>query len=445
MQLLLLRLLLTENFEFMNDHLSDPQITLFHARALSPAAMKAVLEHLAQCIRCRQRSHGHFQATNAYQASTINLSPAWQFQHEHLEAEQVRDFVNESLDQEEQEIAQAHLQTCHECYTEVQNLLAFQAELKTELRHRYGPKPAPKQAWQWRSWWPVWQWRPVMAAMFVTVCVLATMLVLLNQGKKPKTSPIALASPSAPGTVIIPSPSASPATTPNLTGSAPVETVIATLRDGGGIIVLTKAGNLEGISGVTDELRGDIVAALRTGRLQKPAILNDLASEEGTMRGKATDEVSKQGLTPVGITVLSTRPVLRWQSVEKAIGYEVEIADERGNEVAHSERLLAPTQHWQLPQALKHGAIYTWTVRAIHEEATNSVLPPAGRFKVLGANEVRELTRLKAQSNSHLTLGLFYARAGMLPEAQLEFKSLAHQNPDSPIARKLLQSIQKWR
>ena len=86
----------------MNDHLSDPKITLFQARALPSVEMTAALEHLAQCIRCRQRSHEHFQATNAYQSSTITLFPAFQWQHEHLKSEQVTAFVNKSLDREDE-------------------------------------------------------------------------------------------------------------------------------------------------------------------------------------------------------------------------------------------------------------------------------------------------------------------------------------------------------
>jgi hypothetical protein len=429
----------------MNDHLSDPKIILFQARALPSAEMMAALEHLAQCIRCRQRSHEHFQATNAYQASTITLSPALEFRHEHLDAEQVTALVNQSLDSEDTEIAQAHLQTCYECRSEVQSLFAFQEELKTELRHRYGPKPAPKQAGQWKSLWAAWQWKPVFAATFVAACLLTTILVLLNQGKRQNTSPIAVASPSASATMINPSPSASPATSPSATESVPEETVVASLQDRAGMIAITNTGNVEGIPSVADELRGDIVAALRSGKLTKPTILNDLANDVDTVRGKATDQAATQLLTPVGITVLANRPVLHWQRVEKAIGYEVEIADGRGNEIARSERLLASTQRWQPTQPLQRGTMYTWTVRAIYEEQAATAFPSTSRFKVLEVTKARELTRLKAQANSHLVLGLFYAREGMLPEAKRELKLLAKKNPDSPLARKLLQTVLAWR
>jgi hypothetical protein len=88
--------------------------------------------------------------------------------------------------------------------------------------------------------------------------------------------------------------------------------------------------------------------------------------------------------------------------------------------------------------------MYTWTVHAIQEKSPSTTVPTA-RFKVLEAAKVRELTRLQAQTNSHLVLGLFYVRAGMLPEAKQMLKLLADKNPNSPLARKLLQTVQAWR
>lgn len=428
----------------MNDHLSDSQILLFQARALPSTEMMVALEHLAECIRCRQRSHEYYQAANAYQASTITLSPAFQWLYEHLDAEQMKAFVNKTLDKEDEEIAQAHLQTCQNCCAEVQDWRAFEAELQTDLRTRYGPKPTPTQAWQGKSPWTAWQWKPLFASLLVAV-LLATIVVILNQANRKAPSLSAAAIPSPTTSAIQPSPSVSPTTLPNLTGEAPEETVIASLHDRAGMIAVTKTGSAEGLSGVADELRNDIVAALRTGKLNKPALLHDLANEEETVRGKASNEAISPLLTPIGITVLATRPVLRWSSVEKATGYEVQIADGRGNEIAHSEILAASTNRWQPPQALPRGVMYSWSVRAIQEESTTTAMLPTGRFKVLDRAKARKLAQLKAQANSHLVLGMFYAREGMLPEAQQELRWLANKNPNSPLARKLLQAVQAWR
>jgi hypothetical protein len=60
----------------------------------------------------------------------------------------------------------------------------------------------------------------------------------------------------------------------------------------------------------------------------------------------------------------------------------------------------------------------------------------------LEAEHVKNIEQA-GQSRSRLALGLAYARAGLLREAKEEFSALQRANPDSPIAGKLLQAIQK--
>jgi len=65
---------------------------------------------------------------------------------------------------------------------------------------------------------------------------------------------------------------------------------------------------------------------------------------------------------------------------------------------------------------------------------------------VLDQAKANELARAKrAYGSSHLALGLLYADAGLLPEAEAEFKLLRRANPDSEIARTLLHQIQSMR
>jgi hypothetical protein len=67
------------------------------------------------------------------------------------------------------------------------------------------------------------------------------------------------------------------------------------------------------------------------------------------------------------------------------------------------------------------------------------------KFKVLEAAKARQLRSLKSRANSHLALGVFYALEGILDEAEREFQLLVNDNPDSPIAAKLLRTVQSWR
>ena len=70
---------------------------------------------------------------------------------------------------------------------------------------------------------------------------------------------------------------------------------------------------------------------------------------------------------------------------------------------------------------------------------------PEIKFKVLEEAKMRELNELNKSPRSNLALGVFYANAGMVSEAEREFQTLAKQNPDSRIAAKLLRAVRSWR
>ena len=74
------------------------------------------------------------------------------------------------------------------------------------------------------------------------------------------------------------------------------------------------------------------------------------------------------------------------------------------------------------------------------ESSFTSASAPEIKFAVLSTADFRELSRLK-KSNSHLALGVFYARVGLLNEAQREFEKLVELNPESELPRKLIQSV----
>jgi hypothetical protein len=65
---------------------------------------------------------------------------------------------------------------------------------------------------------------------------------------------------------------------------------------------------------------------------------------------------------------------------------------------------------------------------------------------VLEQAKANELARAKRLfGTSHLTLGLLYADAGLLSEAEREFRLLRAANPNSELARNLLRQIQALR
>jgi hypothetical protein len=74
-------------------------------------------------------------------------------------------------------------------------------------------------------------------------------------------------------------------------------------------------------------------------------------------------------------------------------------------------------------------------------EATKSPLraPEKRPDEHEAANELRRLE--EAAPESHLARGVLYARAGLVAEAEAEFRKLVTLNPRSPVARKLLRSV----
>jgi hypothetical protein len=147
------------------------------------------------------------------------------------------------------------------------------------------------------------------------------------------------------------------------------------------------------------------------------------------------------------VVVKSDRPTFHWKALDGAVSYTVAILDKDFNEVISSEPLT--TTSWTPPRALARGKVYLWQVTALKDgKRINSPSAPApeARFKVLGQAELGQINRIiQSQPESHLALGIVYLRDGLLDEAESEFKSLAKANPDSPVARKLLQQVQALR
>jgi hypothetical protein len=71
--------------------------------------------------------------------------------------------------------------------------------------------------------------------------------------------------------------------------------------------------------------------------------------------------------------------------------------------------------------------------------------PPA-KFRILDQDRASELTRAsRVYASSHLTLALLYTQAGLIDEAEKEFRELQKANPDSAISRRLLANLQAMR
>ena len=238
-------------------------------------------------------------------------------------------------------------------------------------------------------------------------------------------------SPSPPAT-----PNESPADKPTS-----AEAVVV-LNDRGGTITVDKNGNVVGLDDVPAPTRDEIAQVLLSERLEQPAILKELGGQEGGLRGSNNAQPFK--LTYPSRTVIVTdRPNLKWEKAPGASSYRVYVNDQAGHEVAKSEDLPSERTQWILPKPLKRGEIYVWTVVAIvdgKEIVSPGPSSPEMKFQVLSARSLQQLNQLQ-KTRSHLALGVFYARVGMIREAEREFQELVRLNPNSKVATNLLRNV----
>jgi hypothetical protein len=223
---------------------------------------------------------------------------------------------------------------------------------------------------------------------------------------------------------------------------------LAELNDGDRRISVDSAGNITGLNALTPASVQVVKETLIAQNVTRPADLTELVGERGALRGDPAAGQSFKLLSPARAVIGSNRPTFKWEVMPGATSYRVYVGDADNREVANSGEMSPSVTEWMPSAPLTRGKVYTWAV--IAKVNGNDVIAPAAsqpemRFKVLSGETLRDLTALQNRTRSHLALGVFYARAGMLEDAEQEFHALARQNPRSRVAMKLLRSIQSWR
>jgi hypothetical protein len=244
--------------------------------------------------------------------------------------------------------------------------------------------------------------------------------------------------------VTAPSSSASPSVSPASTPEPAAAVIIAQLNDGGGQITLDGEGKLSGVDHLPAAYQRMVQKALTDQKIERSLFLAELVQPRVMSRGEGGARGAKFSvIEPVGVVILSNHPTFRWTRLDGATGYVVEVYDEWFNPLVTSPQI---TDHsWTAPQSLKRDGIYYWQVKAIKDgqefKAPRQPAPQA-KFRILDETTADELAKARrAYASSRLTLGLLYARAGMLDEAEQEFQALLKNNPDSAFARRLLKQI----
>lgn len=439
-------------------HLSDSQIRRYQRREMRPDELISASDHLAACSECSQRIHAPNLVEAAYGAAHLSLATA---AGDHLLFEQLSGFVDDTLGAPDREIVERHLAACEECESDLQSLfdLSWQISRADQEALAATARPAdalptlreaPRVPW-YRGLLSALSYNPLLQA----TCLLAIAALVIwgitrsRQGRidaltaqigqlQEENDSLRSAVSNADEQIVR-------LTKENEEVGLAGDPTQAALRlnDGIGPVALDESGAVQGLEALPVELRTSVQAALTTARLQIPAGPSvQIGRVSGTLLGEGENKETFKLTTPVGSIVLSNTPAFRWESLPGATGYTVLVRDVSSGREIESE-LLSDTQ-WTPKEPLDRGHTYAWMVEAVKDGKrlrSPALDKPYAGFKVLDKQSFENIQRAQSSwGNSHLVMGVLYAKAGLKDAARRELKELQAANPDVRVINKLIKS-----
>lgn len=406
-------------------------------QSLPPDELLALTDHLQVCSECRTRIAKQTGSTSAMTAALLRSGLfSRSLTGECLSYEEKEAFVDEVPAEEFRMEIVAHLNSCQSCRNSVAEMMA----VKSALESLPPIQPATQAVW-WKEWKKRLRrfaflpaWKPALAAGLVLAALGIAVWRFLP------------ANETLPSETNLTRSRKEDASLP-LNSSTPLNSLTVKLNDVNGIIAVNSNGGIEGLAELTVEEQQLLRDALIEQKLPfysttKKPVRNESLGALMSEGYQASADASKQ-LFPNGTAIETDFPQFRWPAVNGATGYVVTVYDENLMEVISSENLSA--NQWKTPKALPRGKVYGWQL-TINKGTQESVLPsatePRLRFRVIERKHAAALQRGRRElGGSHLLMGLFYSRAGMLKEAETEFRQLLTANPNSAQAQFLLQQI----
>jgi hypothetical protein len=436
------------------EHLTQKQVEAYRQSQLPVAELLPVTDHLGECETCRRHIQGALNSDAAFFAVRAEVFGddaeilSADLESAHLTAEQMAEYVDGQRSGDTLQMIEDHLHSCEHCVIAVDDLRTFRNQIAPSLDREYHPAsvPAPTEGW-WRrrvaSVPVLFQAFPTPAfgaALALLLLAVIGWLILRRQWESSTKQEIVV----APAPSLQPSLPVQPAPVPSQTEPA---SAVAQLKDGEGVLSLDQQGKLSGADDLPPAYQSMIKKALTDRRLEKSPQLNGLTRPGSSLMSSDKETGQFSVIEPAGNVLLTNQPTFRWSTMEGATGYVVEIYDGDFNLVVASPPLT--THSWSLPQSLPRGRVYSWQVKATKDgQEITSPRPPApqAKFRILDQGKANELAKAKrAYPSSHLALGLLYAEAGLLKEAEQELRALQKANPDAELARSLLRQVQALR
>lgn len=393
---------------------------------------------------------------------SFTLAPEFWFRNDHVDYEHLVGLADDKLEAETRETIGIHSKVCETCREDIQSFLAFRKQSVQEMEVSYGPTghTSPHIGSE-LPWWRGLGWKPTYAVAAVVLAALALVITAFVLKRRSETLEAKKNEPSQINIVASPTPTNNnpasllsttnpePSRSPDANPSPTIDnsTTVAVLKDGRGEVTLDESGRIEGLEEISSGSRQEIAQALLTERIEKPDVLKTLGGEESNLRGSNNSAKAFKLLYPTRRVIIEDRPICRWEGLSAASSYKVYLLDSTGNTIVTSGELSPTETQWRTPTSLKRGEVFSWVVTALvdgNEIVSPAASAPEMKFAVLSTKDAQELTQLK-RTRSHLALGVFYARTGLLTEAEREFQQVVRLNPQSQLPRKLLRSVRSLR
>jgi len=439
-------------------HLTPEQWQRYRTGRLQPGELAQIDAHLSACPECRARLLSDEQTRQAIARLRAQLFAP--LPSECPTYDQLADYLDEQLSEDERLQVEEHLQSCPLCVQEVQALKEWRKTVPEQL-----PAPSPQKSWKQRlatlltnRWLIAWEGVALVVLVFF-VALRHHQQALINQWQQVNFSLAHLHGHLQKLQEQVQSLQQSQRQLADLRNQLTTlqrklearqrvgepSLPLMTLKDTAGTVVITGDRRLQLPVALADEWRRRIFDLLTEGKISQPAKVKMAMAKVGekiAVRGEIPKANSPQLISPVNTAVFPDQIVFRWKGVKEATQYRLSIADENGTKILWESPPIHQT-HWSLPaRALKLGSVYTWQVEAT-VGGEKMVSPPA-RFFVLDNPSASLVRKMERQfSRSALTLITVYATYGLREEALAQFHRLRRQNPNHPAIEMLREALLK--
>lgn len=416
----------------MSSHLSDTDIKRYRNNTLSADEALEWNDHLSRCDDCRNRFINRQQLEATYRFVRSNLESAGEGVELHLSSEQMASYVDGGLAPEEQDVVESHVQACPVCERDIDDFMRLRDAIASDADERKSGSLAMPLAFT-----RLWQRTAFRIGVEIFAFALISTAVFWVARRQTR---VEINDLQAEAHSLRAENEALRAAAP--TGNDPRITV--QLKDGDRIIALDDRGELHGLESSRErQYRRLVKKLLETGRMDLPPLLAQLRSEPEITMGNDANKASFRLFGPVGAVVETDRPTFRWEAFNDAVAYEVSVSYD-GGEVLKSPPI--STTEWRPATRLVRGRAYQWQVRAMTKDGGETKSPPVPqsdpKFSILDQNRLKELNWGRdGYSGSHLMLGILYANAGLIDQAEREFRALRDENPESEVPRRILDSL----